>query len=75
MPQVIVVTDDGREVWRAAGIMPHDVSALACPSNTTGSSLAAGVRRAVLDAQKIQRGEDPERASEKAMRLSQRAGS
>lgn len=69
--QVVVLTDDGREVWRAPGIMAHDVRSIECPGNSTGSSVAAGIRRAAVDAEAIQRGEDPERPSEKAMRLSQ----
>lgn len=71
MSIVKVFTDDGEEVWVAAGIMAYDVRNLQCPGNTTGSGLAAGIRRALEDAEVIQAGGDPERPSEKAMRLSQ----
>jgi len=71
MSVIKVFTDDGREVWSTAGIMAHDVRDIQCPGNTTGSGVAAGIRRATEDAEVIQRGGDPERPSEKAMRLSQ----
>lgn len=70
MATVIVQTDDGREVWRMDDIEPWHVSGkLTASGNVRASSLASGIVRAVGDADKIQRGIDPERLSEKVMRL------
>jgi hypothetical protein len=69
MPRVVVYTDSGEAVWSMEKIESWQINGLTCPGNVRGSSLAAGLRRAVSDAEKIQRGEDPERPSEKAMRL------
>jgi hypothetical protein len=69
MARVIVQTDDGTWVWGMDNVRSHHLNALACTTNEKGSSLAAGVRRAVSDAEVIQAGGDPERMSEKAMRL------
>lgn len=69
MATVIVQTDDGREVWRMGGVEPwHVVTHLIAHGNVRASSLASGIVRAVQDADKIQRGADPERPSERAMR-------
>lgn len=69
MARVIVQTDDGREVWRMDGVEPwHVVGKLRGEMNVKASSLAAGIVRAVEDADKIQRGVDPARPSERAVR-------
>jgi hypothetical protein len=67
--RVIVTTEDGTEVWRMDDVAAWQVSGLQCPGNVSGSSLAAGIRRAVQDAEVIEAGGDPERLSEKAMRI------
>lgn len=69
MPRVIVETDSGERVWSMDGIESWHLHALQCSTNTRGSAVAAGVRRAVQDAEAIQEGRDPERLSEKAVRL------
>lgn len=69
MATVIVTTDDGQPVWMMEDIQPWHIIALQCPTNIRGSSLAAGIRRAAQDAEAIQDGRDPERLSEKVMRL------
>ena len=69
MPKVIVTTDAGVVVWRQEDVDANAVRYLQCQGNVNGSSLAAGIRRAVQDAEAIQAGRDPERPSEKAMRL------
>jgi hypothetical protein len=71
MPRVIVTTDDGQPVWQMEGIESWHISALQCPTNVRGSAVASGVRRAVRDAAIIQQGGDPERPSEKAMRMAE----
>lgn len=68
MPTVVVYTDNGQQVWQM-DVESLDLNGLQCPSNNRGSALAAGIRRAVQDAEAIQAGRDPERPSEKAMRL------
>ena len=69
MPKVIVTTDEGRAVWMIEDIEAWHVRGLECPTNQRGSAVASGVRRACEDAQAIQSGADPERPSEKVMRL------
>jgi hypothetical protein len=69
MPRVIVTTDDGQPVWQMEDIESWHITALQCPTNVRGSAVASGVRRAVRDAAIIQQGGDPERPSEKAMRM------
>lgn len=73
MPRVIVETDDGVRVWSMDDIASWHLPALQCPTNVRGSSLAAGIRRAVEDAEAIQEGRDPERPSEKALRFAYEA--
>jgi hypothetical protein len=72
MPKVTVHTDDGDLVW-SMDVEAWHINGLQCPTNQRGSGLAAGIRRAVQDAEVIQAGGDPERPSEKAMRLSEAA--
>ena len=69
MPKVIVTTDNGDPVWMMDDVEAWHLSALTCPTNRKGSALASGVRRAVQDAETIQKGGDPERPSERAVRL------
>jgi hypothetical protein len=69
MATVVVYSDKGEQVWSYTGVASWMIAGLQCPTNMRGSGLAAGIRRAVEDAEKIERGEDPERPSEKAMRL------
>lgn len=71
MPTVVVYTEKGEQVWSMEGVHPDWMSAITAPTNVKASGLVAGLRRAVQDADKIERGIDPERASEKAMRLSE----
>jgi hypothetical protein len=72
MPRVVVYTDGG-ELVQAFDVEAWHINGLQCPTNARGSGLAAGIRRAVQDAEVIQAGGDPERPSEKAMRLSEAA--
>lgn len=53
------------------GVVPWHIEGgkLTGQMNARASSLASGIVRAVQDADKIQRGIDPERPSEKAIRL------
>lgn len=71
MAKVIVQTDDGREVWSLDEIESWHVDSLTCPTNTRGSAVAAGIRRAVTDAEAIQEGRDPRRLSEIAIELAE----
>jgi hypothetical protein len=75
MAKVIVLTDDNKPVWQMQDIESWHISALQCQTNVRGSNLAAGIRRAVQDAEAIQAGRDPERLSEKVMRLIKRDAS
>lgn len=68
MAYVVVYTDKGQQVWLSP-LIALTVRRLECPGNTIGSSIAAGLRRAAEDAEMMERGQDPERLSEKAMRL------
>lgn len=68
MPTVVVYTDKGQQVWQM-DVESWQIDGLQCPTNLRGSSLAGGIRRAVQDAEVIQAGGDPERPSEKAIRL------
>lgn len=70
MAYVVVYTEKGQQVWQM-NVPSFAIRNLGCPGNTIGSSLAAGIRRAVEDAEVIEAGGDPERASERAMRLSE----
>lgn len=72
MAIIVVYTDKGQQVWQTTGVHRDSLSAATCPTNAKGSAIIAGLRRAVEDAEKIERDEDPERPSEKAMRLSER---
>jgi hypothetical protein len=76
MAKVIVQTDDGREVWRLEEIEPWHVRSIIHGSftNIVCRALTSGILRAVQDANMIQRGLDPERLSEKAVRLANEAG-
>lgn len=68
MPRVCVYTDKGELVYE----QPADSRSLAsatCPTNITGSSLISGLRRALEDAEMMEVGLNPERPSERAMRL------
>jgi hypothetical protein len=68
MPTVVVYTDKGEQVWQSPATA-YSLRSATCPTNQTGSSLISGLRRAVEDAEKIEDGHNPERDSEKAMRL------
>lgn len=73
MPRVIVETDDGRRVWEFE-TTARMASAVWRPGTHEGaSSLLSGLERAVADAEVVERGGDPERPSEKAMRLAMEA--
>ena len=67
MPKVVVYTDDGVEVWKSPATA-YSLRSAKCPTNTIGSSLIAGLRRAVEDAEAIEKKLDPERTSERVMR-------
>ena len=67
-PIVVVYTDNGQQVWQSPA-MSLTLRSAKCPSNTSGSSLISGLRRAVEDAEAIEEGRDPERPSERAVRL------
>lgn len=67
MAQIIIQTDDGHEVDRIVDIHAADVRGLA--ETRSGRTVVPHVRRAVEDADVIEAGGDPERPSEKAMRL------
>ncbi len=71
MPIVVVYTDKGEQVWQSPAI-GFTLRPAKCPGNTIGSALVSGLRRAIEDAEAIEAGDDPERPSEKAMRLSDR---
>lgn len=71
MPLVVVYTDKGQQVWQSLATA-YSLRRAECPGNSIGSSLVAGLRRAVEDAEAIEEGRDPERPSEKAMRLATR---
>lgn len=70
MPKVIVTTDSGTTVAEfdidahAGRMLPAGV-----PMNVQANQVLVGVRRAIRDADCIERGIDPERLSEKAMRM------
>ena len=69
MAYVVVYTNEGEQVWQSLATA-YSIRRAECPGNNIGSGLIAGLRRAVEDAEKIEQGIDPERPSEKAMRLS-----
>ncbi len=68
MPRIIVQTDDGFTVWEMEA-EEWQLDRLTCPGNIRGSAVASGIRRACRDAEALTAGNDPERPSEKAMRL------
>jgi hypothetical protein len=70
MPYVVVYTDKGEQVWQSPATA-YSLRSASCPHNTIGSSLVAGLRRAVEDAEALEDGRDPERPSERAMRMSE----
>lgn len=71
MARVVVFTDDGSTRVRVFdGVRSRNLTNMECPGNAAGSALASGLRRATKDADIIAEGGDPERPSEKAMRLS-----
>lgn len=67
MPIIKVTTDEGVAV-KEFEVTSQQIARLTCPANVVGSSFAAGIRRAVEDAEAISAGRHPERASEMAMR-------
>jgi hypothetical protein len=69
MATVVVYTESGERIWSMEGVESQNLRALTCPMNAAGSALASGVRRAVEDAEAVQAGRNPERPSERAMRL------
>lgn len=71
---VVVYTDKGEQVWADAEVTSTDIlfADIQVP-NRRGSSFFSGLRRAIRDAEEIEAGRDPERPSEKAMRLAQEA--
>lgn len=68
MAYVVVYTDKGEQVW-SSQLIAATVRRLECPGNVIGSSVASGLRRAAQDAEALEQGRDPERSSERAMRL------
>lgn len=67
---VTVTTDDGTIVNAWTDVTYADVIlARVVVPNRRGSSFYAGLHRAMRDAEEIEAGRDPERPSEKAMRL------
>ena len=69
MTTIIVQTEEGQEVWSAPVADEQALLNARCDTNTDGSMLVSGLRRAVEDAFKIEHGLDSELLSEKAMRL------
>lgn len=65
---------DGPIVWTSHGDVPvYALDSASCPTNVVGSGIVSGLRRAVQDADAIRDGRDPERPSEKAIRLAEEA--
>lgn len=69
-PVRVQVVVGGRVVWSIDDVPSSALASASCPSNHRGSALVSGIRRALSDAEIIRAGGDPERPSEKAMRLS-----
>lgn len=71
MARVIVQTDSGNEVWRFhESVDAHTADMIpSAPTNAKTHELLRGLARAVRDAEMIAKDLDPERPSEKAMRL------
>lgn len=66
---VAVYTDKGDPIWFSDADYADILLARITVPNQRGSSFFAGLRRAMRDAEEIEAGRDPERPSEKAMRL------
>jgi hypothetical protein len=70
--RVAVFTEGGQEVWSYdSGIKGISHAIPSAPSNAAAHSLLRGLARAIQDAEVIEAGGDPERPSEKAMRLAE----
>ena len=65
MPTVIVVTDTGEQVWQSPAL-GFTIDRLHCPGNNSGATLADGIRRAVLTAEAMEEGRDPEQVIREA---------
>ena len=70
MARVTIATDDGRVVEEYA-VGAEEVRSLTLMP--LRGNLMTGIRRALQDAEVVQAGGDPERPSEKAMRLAEQA--
>jgi hypothetical protein len=78
--RLTLTTEDGRVVreWSSSPEQERTLPpawamrGASCPSNLAGSSLVSGIRRALEDGEVMERGGDPERPSERAMRLAWR---
>jgi hypothetical protein len=68
MPRVIVETDDGQRVY-AEETTAHTL--LFSTDSPPAQALIGGIRRGLQDAEAVEAGLDPERPSEKAMRLAE----
>lgn len=60
---------DGAIIWEQEAPPSYGLQTASCPGHVGGSSLVSGLRRAIEDAEAIRDGRDPERLSEKALRL------
>lgn len=69
--RIIVETDEGVVVFRAEAEYRDLLLATPSFSNAKARSLWAGIRRGVRDVEALKEGRDPERPSERAMRLSE----
>jgi len=70
MARLVIETEDGRVVWRSPLVLTsHELLGVAGQARLVGE-----VRRSVQDAEAIEAGRDPERPSEKAMRMAEEAG-
>lgn len=70
MAYVVVYTEKGEQVWHMQATA-HALATARCDTNIVGRNLISGLRRAFEDAEALEQGLDPERPSEKAMRLSE----
>jgi hypothetical protein len=55
---IVVYTEKGEQVWQAP-VFTAMIERLHCPGNTSGAKLARGIRQAVLEAEAIHGGRDP----------------
>lgn len=74
MTHVVVYTEDGQVVGGVTDVRYSDLmlARIEVP-NTKGQAFFGTILRAVQDAEAIQEGRDPERPSEKVMRLAAEA--